>query len=151
MLVEGIGARTYLELGTRGNDTIGKVKCRVRIGVDINPQPCRGVRFFKMTIEEFVLSHAAAHAPYDAVFIDANHDYSAIKSDFFGIYPYVSPEGLIFLHDTNPENEADTKPDICSDSWKFAKEITDSDQECMTLPYHPGLTIIRKRTKWGPK
>jgi hypothetical protein len=58
---------------------------------------------------------------------------------------------LVCFHDSNPELESDTAPGFCGDSWKFAKELTrDKRYECVTLPYHPGLTIVRKRSQWGP-
>ena len=153
MLVEGIGARTYLEFGTHENQTIGKVRCERRIGVDTKPltdHPSSiGIQFFAMTTQQFIKTEAAKHSPYDVVFIDADHSRQAVEADFHGIWPYVSDEGLVLLHDTNPETEADTAPGLCGDAWKFAA-FMDDDYQAVTLPYHPGLTIVRKLVQWGP-
>ena len=66
------------------------------------------------------------------------------------IMPHVSHEGLVCLHDTNPETVEDTQPGYCGDSWKFAKNLSVLGYEAVTLPYHPGLTIVRNRRRWGP-
>ena len=57
--------------------------------------------------------------------------------------------GLYILHDTNPETEKDAKPGLCDNAWEAAFEIS-SVEEAVTLPYCPGLTIVRKRESWGP-
>jgi predicted O-methyltransferase YrrM len=154
LLVEGIGAESYLEFGTHRDETIGNVRCERRIGVDIAARFLEigaGIRRFAMSTQEFIQDHAADLAPYDFVFIDADHSAEAVAKDFHGIWPYVSEDGLVCFHDSNPELESDTAPGFCGDSWKFAKELTrDKRYECVTLPYHPGLTIVRKRSQWGP-
>lgn len=150
LLVEGVGAQCYLELGVGNNETISKVKCLVRVGVDRIVRPLARVVLYSMTTTEFIHKHAARHAPYDFVFIDADHSARAVERDFCGIWPHVSPEGLVLLHDTNPEAQADTAPGLCGDAWKAAKKITEC-YEATTLPYQPGLTIVRKRIRWGPK
>lgn len=149
LLVTGIGARSYLELGCGKNETISRVNCELRYGVDIAPvETISEVRYFKMTTQEFIEKYAIGNAPYDCVFIDADHRIDAVWSDFRGIWPYVSPEGLIAVHDTNPETKADTIPELCGDSWKFARGL--SGYEAVTLNYHPGLSLVRKRVQWEP-
>lgn len=150
MLVEGVGAESYLEFGTYLNQTIGKVSCKKRYAVDTDPLPILGIHFFQMTTDEFIEKHAAKYAPYDFVFIDADHSAKAVEKDFRGIWPHVADEGLILLHDSNPESKADTVATLCGDAWKFAMKIA-RNYECVTIPYHPGVTIIRKRISWGPK
>ena len=153
MLVEMSGAKSYLEFGTYHNDTIAHVKCEKRYGVDINPipLPIAGVEMFAMTTQEFIKRDAALLAPLDFVFIDADHSEAAVRADFFGILDYVSPEGIICFHDSNPETLADTDPGLCGTSWKFAELLHNDGYEAVTLPYHPGLTIVRNRMTWGPK
>lgn len=151
LLVKGMGARTYLEFGTDKNQTIGKVQCERRFGVDIKPTALEGVHMFSMTTEEFIRAHVHIHAPYDFVFIDADHDAIMVEDDFKGVYPHVAENGLVCLHDTQPESVADTHPDKCGTAWIFAKNLKERGFECMTLPYYPGLTMVRKRMGWGPQ
>jgi predicted O-methyltransferase YrrM len=145
-----MGFQSYLELGTFDNSTISGVECAKRYGVDLKPQPCPGVTMFAMSTAEFIENEAKKYAPYDCVFIDANHSAQSVREDFGGILPYVSPEGLILLHDSNPETEADCQPGYCGDAWRFVRSLT-VDFECVTLPFHPGITIVRNRQKWGPE
>lgn len=151
MLVHGVGAQSYLEFGTFKNATMVNVHCPRRYGVDIRPIKMPGVKWFAMMTSEFIAQHAAECAPYDVVFIDADHSADAAWADMRGIWPHVTPEGLVLLHDTNPEKEADTSPGLCGDSWELAEMLKHRRYEAVTLPYHPGLTIVRKREKWGPE
>jgi Methyltransferase domain len=149
LLVEGIGAKSYLELGTHLNETISKVRCERRYGVDLKAVACPGAQMFQMSTWKFIQDVAPTIAPFDVVFIDADHSAEAVEKDFNGIWPHVSKEGLILLHDTNPETVKDTEPGLCGDAWRFiyGKENV---LESVTLPYSPGLTIVRKRLWWGP-
>lgn len=151
LLVEGLGVQSYLELGTHQNETISKVKCDKRVGVDRNAADCDGCIMLKMTTEEFMSENAAKLAPYDFVFLDADHELTAVRADFIGIMPFVSPDGIVAFHDSNPETVADTASGLCADSWKFAWGLSIAGIECLTLPYHPGLTLVRKRHSWGPQ
>lgn len=151
LLCEIVGAQKYLEFGTFDNATIGKVKCPVRYGVDTKVTPCEGVRMFEMTTQEFIAKEAAALAPFDVVFIDANHHPEAVLADFHGIGGYVADEGLVLLHDVNPETWTDTAAGLCDNAWIAAKRLENMGAEMVVLPYHPGLAIVRKRVMWGPK
>jgi len=131
------------------NETISKVRCERKYGVDLKPVECEGAMMFGMSTQAFIDKYAGMHAPYDVVFIDATHSEGAVRQDFEGIWPHVSAEGLILCHDTNPEKVADTDPGLCGDAWRWA--YGHQLLEAVTLPYHPGLTIIRKRMKWGPR
>lgn len=148
MLADLIGAESYLEFGTHLNETIARVNCPKRYGVDLNAALCSGATMFRMTTAEFIANHAAAHAPFDLVFIDADHKRESVQRDFESIWPHVAIDGLVLLHDTNPETIADAADGLCGNAWEFAREYRG---EAVTLPYHPGLTIIRKRGAWGPK
>jgi len=150
LLVNVVGARSYLEFGTHLNETISRVQCEKRYGVDVKPAAYPGITMLAMTTAHFIRDYAQSLAPFDFVFLDADHSADAVRRDFEGIWPYVSMEGLILCHDTNPETEADTAPGLCGDAWLFAHSVRET-VEAVTLPYHPGLTIIRKRLGWGPR
>lgn len=153
-LVAGLGAESYLELGLYEGVTIKAVKesapdCRC-YGVDSKEVLIHGIIMFKMNTEEFWRSHAAAHGPFDITFIDADHSAEASWNDFRMALEYASPDGLVILHDTNPLLKSDTQPGYSGDCWKTAETIHMSGYEAVTLPYNPGLTIVRKRVQWGP-
>ena len=102
-----------------------------------------------MTTDVFIKHHAHKHAPFNVVFIDADHSAEALHADFWGILPHVADDGLILMHDTNPETLADTAEGMCGDAWRFVRDLSPF-REMVTLNYHPGLTIFRKRDQWGP-
>lgn len=150
LLVSGMGAQSYLEFGTHQNETISKVSCAARYGVDPTPVEIPGIEFFRMSTIEFLRDHARRLAPFDFVFIDADHSAQAVETDFHGVWPHVSPDGLVCLHDLNPETPTDAVPGFCDDGWKFTPMLV-GKFEAIVLPYHPGLAIVRKRGTWGPK
>lgn len=156
LLVDRLGVKSYLELGIYQNNTLGPVAARCRNlaihGVDINEPHIRipGVFYHIMTTSEFISAYASRYAPYDFVFIDADHSAESAMADFSGIIRHVSPEGLVLLHDTNPQTVADTAPGLCGDSWRLNRIFRDLEFECVALPYHPGLTIYRKRERYEP-
>ena len=157
LLVDRLGVKSYLEFGIYQNNTIGPVVARCRNlaihGVDINEPSERipGVFYHIMTTSEFISAYAIRYAPYDLVFIDADHCAESAMADFSGIVPHVSAEGLVLLHDTNPETRADAVPGLCGDSWRLNRIFRDLEFESVCLPYHPGLTIYRKREKYEPE
>ena len=150
LLVKGIGIESYLEFGVNDNQTISRVKCKRKFGVDHKVKELKGAKMFAMSTSEFIRKHAASFAPYDMVFIDSDHKPLSVLDDFYGIWPHVTPDGLILLHDTNPQTAKDTRPGFCDEAWKAAREIARS-YESVTLPYCPGITIVRKRKLWGPE
>lgn len=152
-----MGARAYLELGSHQNETVSAMpdamgpEARI-FAVDINEPNYRvnGVEYRIMNTADYLAEWASTDGPFDLVFIDADHSARAALTDFERVWPHVVPEGIVLLHDTNPETSADTAPGFCGDSWRVAKYLADSGHECITLPYHPGLTLVRKRVSWGP-
>ena len=150
LLVEGVGSQTYIEIGTDANQTIGKVVAPTRIGVDPNAVELPGCIMFKMTCAEFLLENAAKLAPFDFAFIDGDHSAPAVRADFIGLWPYIAPDGMVALHDMQPENESDAQPGYCGDAWKVGMSIVGGFEAC-TLNYHPGLLLVRKRSRWGPR
>ena len=152
-----IGAKSYLELGCHQNETVAAMpdamgpEARI-FAVDINEPNYRvtGVEYRIMNTADYLSDWAGADAPFDLAFIDADHSARAALSDFEAVWRHMAPEGLVLLHDTNPETVADTQPGYCGDSWRVAKYLADSGFESITLNYHPGLTMVRKRVSWGP-
>jgi len=105
---------------------------------------------FNQTCEEFVLENAAKLTPFDVCFIDSDHSADSVRRDFLEIWPHISQDGMVILHDTNPENLPDAQPGFCGDAWKFVPYLIGAGYEACTIPFHPGITIVRKRSKWGP-
>jgi predicted O-methyltransferase YrrM len=122
-------------------------------GVDINPDADKFMKknqnafFFNMKTDEFAEKLRRDPLVIDMIFIDADHSKNAVIRDFFNFFPYVRPHGLILLHDTHPRSEFFTQPDYCGDGYKAIEEISRESKgyEMVTIPVHPGLTLIRKK------
>jgi predicted O-methyltransferase YrrM len=87
---------------------------------------------------------------FDMVFIDADHSYEQSLKDFINIEKYVVDDGFIFLHDTYPHTEEFLDPSICGDTYKTAhyiKSYMSDDFEILTLPFSPGITVVKKIKK----
>jgi len=59
----------------------------------------------------------------------------------------VIEDGIIFLHDTYPYSPSMFRPDLCNDVYKTAHYIKvnfNDSFESVTLPFNPGLTIVKK-------
>lgn len=151
----------YLELGVCDADCLNQVAPIVlgrpgsrAIGVDRNPCPvvlCSGVQFYCMSTQLYLQSLEEGVDVFDLVFIDADHDIASVLSDLRGVLPFVANDGIVALHDTYPKDVGFTQAGYCGSAYKIAaywKEF--SGIEFVTLPVHPGLTIIRKRKAQVP-
>lgn len=137
----------YLELGVRHGETFYKVQrlCKKATGVDIAPT-IHEPNIIETSTDEYISKLTTEQ--FDMVFIDAYHEKSQVLKDFWGIAPYVIDDGFIFLHDTYPCDERMTSPEYTHNCWEAALELKQQDEwEILTLPFNPGLTILKKTPK----
>jgi hypothetical protein len=72
------------------------------------------------TSDPVTFDKVAKYAPFDCLFIDADHRYEAVKSDYNKYYSLVKNGGVVGFNDTiehpqyGPENQA----------WKFVNELS---------------------------
>ena len=124
------------------------------IGVDIRPesgqymQPSPKTQFVNLSTQAFAEKLRAQPMMINLLFIDADHAKDAVLGDFFSFFPFISPHGLILLHDTHP-NPEHISPEYCGTAYQAAELLSHntSQYEMVTIPITPGLTICRKRTK----
>ena len=162
-----LGVQSYLEFGIMDGAHLVHVAKAIHemyphaliVGVDrrVPAGLPAGVLPVECTTQEFCLDRIRDFPPFDAVFIDADHHVDAVRNDFWGVFPYVSENGLIFLHDTHPKDLAQTDPALCGTAWEFAVTLSHGQYdhlESLTLPFSPGLTVVRKRltqTPWSAR
>lgn len=147
--------RTYCEVGVKKGYVYNTIAPHVERAVAVDKAPFRGIYsgagtlHYHMNSEDFAREWAKrGDSSIDMLFIDANHTYEAVISDFANLQVFV-PEctGLILLHDTFPVQVSLLADGYCSDAWRAAKEIREHwhDFEIVTLPGpRAGLSIIRK-------
>lgn len=86
------------------------------------------------------------------VFIDGDHNFEQVKTDFFNFVPNVVDNGYILLHDTYPPSEEYTNENRCGTVYRLRQEIEKDDRfDCITLTkgcaIDVGLTIVRVKPR----
>jgi predicted O-methyltransferase YrrM len=123
------------------------------IGVDINPdaekylKKSEKVTFYSMDTSKFAEKLKLEPILIDMLFIDADHSKEAVINDFTNFFPFVKQHGLIMIHDTHPKSEEFLSQEWCNNSYQAIEDlsINTDNYELVTIPVHPGLTLIRKR------
>jgi predicted O-methyltransferase YrrM len=93
--------------------------------------------------ERSVLEKARLLGPYDWVFIDGDHTYHGVKTDWLNYVPMVSPGGCVLLHDVtrSPSRFPDIEVARLSDDIMYSGAVT---QFIVSNPCSPtcGIEII---------
>jgi hypothetical protein len=143
----------FVEYGTAqgGATKVYAPFCKRIIGVDLNRADAKtvpNVQFYQMSTREFktaVLDKLAEEI--DMAFIDADHHWDVAFQDFEDLFPKMTDNGIIFLHDTYPCDQQWTSQDFCGDSWVVPHKIKEKYGDVcdvFTIPIQPGLTMVRK-------
>ncbi len=157
-LVRVLKPRKYLEIGIYRAGLINRLIHLIPeiTAVDIDPnsrefiKSSNNVEFVNLDSQEFWKTNSGNE--YDLIFIDANHSREAVLNDFQGALRSIKAEGVILLHDTYPIDKEATNPARCDNGY-LAIEILShqtNEFEMMTIPVHPGLTLVRKRARQVP-
>ena len=154
-LAKGLGIKKFLELGCHEGELLRRMVTAgipTIVGVDYEHKPTiEGAITYLLNTDEFFTDEVQKFQPFDMIFIDCNHTESAVERDFKYSIKAIEENGLILLHDTLPIDEDCTRPDRCGTAYLFAERLRSNDEyESMTLPFSPGLTMVRKRTKQVP-
>lgn len=161
LLAKILKPKIYVELGLYECRLFNKMIPFVRdrlIGVDINSRASKFMKhnpkteFYGLSTDKFVNRLKEEKLTIDMLFIDADHSKEAVLRDFKNYFPFVRDQGIILLHDGYPKDAFHTQKGLCGDGYKAIFELSKvtKDFEMVTLPFHPGLTICRKRIKQVP-
>ena len=152
--------KTYVELGLYQCELFNQMipYAEKLIGVDMataageHMSMLHKTRFANCSTDEFCKIAIDEGLEIDFLFIDANHSYESVKTDFFGFLPLVKEGGIIVLHDGYPKDLRHTGSGYCGDGFRAIDELTRDAKgyEMMTIPVHPGLTLARKRQNHLP-
>lgn len=150
-MAKWIKPERYLELGVRGGQCFKSVSayCKEAHGVDLHPIPYAllpGMVFHQCSTDAFFQA-LSPETQFDMVFVDADHSHEQSLKDFLNAARHVIEDGFIFLHDTYPYGEHLCVPEYCADAFKtplYIKSQLGSEFEVVTLPFCPGLTIVKK-------
>ena len=80
-------------------------------------------------------------------FIDADHCFESVLQDFKNIAKLLHPQGIIVLHDTDPESDHLFDKGYCGDAYKIVSLLQDSEEyNMLTIPVaEAGLSLVTKK------
>lgn len=130
------GARTYLEIGVNRGACFLRIRARYKIGVDPkfilpgwkrfryclkNPWNINN-RYYEFTSHEFFEKEAELlkRRPVDVAFVDGLHTYKQSRQDVLNILQYMKQDGVIVMHDCNPQTESAAHP---AESFEHAESL----------------------------
>ena len=104
-----IRARPYLEIGGQGGVNFGRVRGPTRVGVD--PDPGSGGTIHLPSDAYFARLDSERSDPdkpdttFDLVFVDGLHHSDQVLRDIENAVRYLTPGGVIVVHDCDPPTE----------------------------------------------
>lgn len=146
-LVRTTNCRKYLELGIFEGNCISKIASIVdkAVGVDINNSHNKNnFTFVQNTTDIFFSNNTEL---FDIIFIDADHHYEAVLTDFRNALKVLNKHGIIILHDTDPMYPYLLSQSYCGDSFKMLSYLKENHPELyvINLPIsEAGLTLISR-------
>ena len=153
LIFQSMKPERYLELGVRWGGNLKELApyCKQAVGVDfkigdLNVELPDNVRCVNKYTDEF-FEKLKPGVMFDAVFIDADHSFEQSLKDFENVKDRVIEDGLIFFHDTYPCSEEYINPGSSGDVYRtvlYIKQNYIDEFEVMTLPFNPGVTIVKK-------
>jgi len=148
-IIKNINCKSYLELGLGIGETINKVSDYVStcIGVDINEIKIKGT-LYKGTTDDFFEHNKNIKMTFDVIFIDANHKIDFVIRDLENSIKILNENGVIILHDTDPDRVELLNDCACSDSYKIIDYVLNKHNELniVTLPFlHTGISILNRK------
>lgn len=146
-----IKPENYLEIGVRTGYTLIPISgyCKNCYAVDINfthKNYAKNVFLYEMKSDDF-FEKIESSLKFDMVFIDGDHSKEQVYKDFLNVKDRVIDDGFIFFHDSYPYAEYMLNPDLCNNCWEAIlsiKQMFYKEWEILTLPFNPGLTIMKK-------
>lgn len=160
-LIRGLKPERYLEIGVRWGGSARIVATAMEangfgeaVGLDpdlgsFRPRPrelfgrYRSVRGYSP--EDTGKAAALVSAPFDMVFIDAVHTYSAVKADLAGVLPFLAEGGHILFHDAFHQGVNGAVDEFLAGDAGFTDLGVMSRDPSVGLPVsYGGLRLIRK-------
>lgn len=157
---EALRPATYVEIGVHAGCSLAAVQCQtLAIGIDPDPRQdgCwpTGSRIFRLTSTDFFAKHDLRQIlggkTVDLALIDGFHLFEQALEDLCNLERYISPAGVIAVHDTIPLDRVTsarmrTTEFYSGDVWKMIPYLRRyrPELEVITVTAAPtGLTLIR--------
>jgi hypothetical protein len=151
-------SKTYVEIGVRRGECFKQIVADTKIGIDPQPEPFGdNVRpedyFFEKTSDDFFSDDAKrlfSTRRIDVALVDGLHEFKQALRDILNLEKYMSPDGVIFVHDCNPptRKHAEIRDGGAwnGDVWKAAYylRVRRPELRFVTLDCDWGLGVLTK-------
>ena len=157
-LINSFSPKRYLEIGVYKGWSLFKVHADIKDSVDPD---ITTLAAYHMTSDEFFEKVAPTLGyKYNVVFVDGLHHSDQVNKDIANAIQYTEDNGIIILHDCNPQSEMRQRVPPDFDIWEHGwngdvwKSVVWARQQYDYLIYvidaDEGLGVIDKRSKGVP-
>lgn len=142
--------QSYLEIGLATGENFLKVKTPIKVSVDPDPQPPGDLKpTYRMSSHDFFAEYP--EKTFDIILIDGSHHHEDVIIDFNYAMSRLNPDGVILLHDCNPQLEEEATEVRSTGRWNGTvwKAIAylrmwKSGFQLWTVDTDEGVGIVRK-------
>lgn len=125
-LIQDLEYKRYLELGVASADTWNQIKCDYKVGVDnANESRWKVPGVTSTTTDEYFRNNTSKEK-FDLIYIDAHHEKTQVKKDFFNSWNILNSRGIILLHDINPPSKEGTSQAAHGDCFEMWIKLVNS-------------------------
>jgi hypothetical protein len=153
----------YLEIGVKSGVLFLHVRARLKVGVDpvpavpawkrvLHPNTLLRSRLVEATSDAYFAGLRAGES-FHVVFVDGDHAYRQTLRDIENALARLAPNGVVLVHDCNPESEGAASPDPrdagggpwCGEVWKAIAHLraTRPALQVETLDTDFGIGVVR--------
>jgi SAM-dependent methyltransferase len=150
--------KRFLEIGVQRGICGSKVRAKTKVGVDPNPIPPAGrhyTQLYRAPSDNFFVD-IAPDTRFDVVLVDGLHHADQVLRDVDNALRHLSDDGVIVLHDCNPQSEAAQRVPRevgvwNGDCWRAMVALRQRpDLDCFTVDTDHGVGIVRRRPNPNP-
>jgi hypothetical protein len=131
----------FLELGHAEGINFDKLNLDYKISVDNGLHSGTATPDFYMTTDQFFDMYKGDK--FDIIYIDADHEYSQVIKDFNNSLKFISPSGVVCIHDLYPPFERMTASCNCNNGFLVLNYLAHNDYDFLTFKEDLGLTAIK--------
>jgi len=124
-LIRDLEYKKYLELGVATADTWNQIACEYKVGVDsANESRWKVPNIISATTDAY-FDNKTSNDNFDLIYIDACHEKTQVKKDFYNSWNILNNRGLILLHDINPPSKEGTSQSAHGDCFELWIKLVD--------------------------
>jgi hypothetical protein len=124
-LIQDLNYKKYLELGVANAETWNQISCECKLGVDLaNNHRWHIPGITCLSTDEF-FQDLGINKKFDLIYIDACHEKTQVKEDFYNSWNHLNENGVILLHDVNPPSKEGTSQSAHGDCFELWIEMVE--------------------------